>query len=222
MDQFASAMGKKNHAMLLNCAEISHEYVPLDLGQYVLVLANTCKKHSLGASKYNERRAEVAKGLELMNMLCKDSRDNLCDYTTNELEAVKDGFEDKIIYNRVYHVITENQRVKDAVEVLKAGDLVTFGKILCAANDSIRYNYEVTGDELDAMFDAAATQFEGGNVLGSRMTGAGFGGCTVNIVKESYVDEFIKTTGTLYTAKTGITPEFYVCSIGDGAREITG
>lgn len=222
MDQFASAMGKKNHAMLLNCAEISHEYVPLDLGQYVLVLANTCKKHSLGASKYNERRAEVAKGLELMNMLCKDSRDNLCDYTTNELEAVKDGFKDKIIYNRVYHVITENQRVKDAVEVLKAGDLVTFGKILCAANDSIRYNYEVTGDELDAMFDAAATQFEGGNVLGSRMTGAGFGGCTVNIVKESYVDEFIKTTGTLYTAKTGITPEFYVCSIGDGAREITG
>jgi len=220
MDQFASAMGKKDHAILLNCATLDYEYIPLTLGEYVLVLANTCKKHSLGASKYNERRAEVTKGLEIMNALYGRIYENLCEYSLFELEAVKDKFEDSLIYRRVYHVISENERVKTAVNILKEGKLTEFGKILCQANDSIRYNYEVTGDELDAMYDAAMTQTDDGNVLGSRMTGAGFGGCTVNIVKENYVDKFIEITGRLYTEKTGIAPEFYVCSIGDGAREI--
>ena len=220
MDQFASAMGKKNHAMLLNCASLGYEYVPLELGEYVLVLANTCKKHSLGASKYNERRAEVTKGLEIMNTLCGYNRENLCDYSISELEGVKDKFADSLIYQRVYHVISENERVKTAVNILKEGKLTEFGKILCQANDSIRHNYEVTGSELDAMYDAAMTQTSDANVLGCRMTGAGFGGCTVNIVRETYVDKFIELTGRLYTEKTGIIPEFYVCSIGDGAREI--
>lgn len=220
MDQFASAMGKKDHAILLNCATLDYEYIPLTLGEYVLVLANTCKKHSLGASKYNERRAEVTKGLEIMNALYGRINENLCEYSLFELEAIKEKFEDSLIYRRVYHVISENERVKTAVNILKEGKLAEFGRILCQANDSIRYNYEVTGDELDAMYDAAMTQTDDGNVLGSRMTGAGFGGCTVNIVKENYVDKFIEITGSLYTEKTGITPEFYVCSIGDGAREI--
>ncbi len=220
MDQYASGMGKKDHAILLDCGKVTHEYVPLKLGNYRLVLANTCKKHSLGASKYNERRAEVEKGLEMLQTADPaNKKDHLCDYTEEDFFRLESCFKDEpIIRNRVKHVIFENARVKKAAEVLKSGDLITFGQILKAANDSIRDLYEVTGAELDAMIEAAS--FTPG-CIGSRMTGAGFGGCTVNIVEASQIDAFIETTGKLYTEATGLTPAFYVCSIGDGAREIT-
>lgn len=220
MDQYASGMGKKDHAILLDCSKVAHEYVPLKLGNYRLVLANTCKKHSLGASKYNERRSEVEKGLAMLHAADPtNKKDHLCDYTEEDFTKLESCFKDEpIIRNRVQHVIFENARVKKAAEVLKSGDLIAFGQILKAANDSIRDLYEVTGAELDAMIEAAS---KAPGCIGSRMTGAGFGGCTVNIVDETKIDAFIETTEKLYTEATGLTPAFYVCSIGDGAREIT-
>ncbi len=220
MDQYASGMGKKDHAILLDCGKVAHEYVPLKLGNYRLVLANTCKKHSLGASKYNERRSEVEKGLSMLHAADPaNKKENLCDYTEEDFIRLESCFKDEpVIRNRVQHVIFENARVKKAAEVLKSGDLIAFGQILKSANDSIRDLYEVTGAELDAMIEAAS---KAPGCIGSRMTGAGFGGCTVNIVDETKIDAFIATTGKLYTDATGLTPAFYVCSIGDGAREIT-
>ena len=218
MDQFASAMGRENRAMLLNCGTLEYKYVPLDLGDHVLILANTCKKHSLGASKYNERRGEVDKGLKIMQSVCPRKADNLCAYTEDDFEQYGSAIKDPVIYNRVKHVIFENGRVKKAVAILESGDLETFGKILCEANDSIRYLYEVTGFELDTMYEEAR-KIPG--CIGSRMTGAGFGGCTVNIVKKSAVENFIAQVGKNYEDKTGIKPQFYICQIGDGAREVT-
>lgn len=223
MDQFASAMGRKDNAILLNCATLEYEYVPLDLGDNLLVLANTCKKHALGASKYNERRREVTVGLEEMQAIERTHgvavpRDNLCSYSREELKAYAPEIKDDTIRKRVLHVVSENIRVREAVEVLKKGDLAAFGRLLREANESIRYLYEATGEELDAMFDAAIS-FEG--TVGARMTGGGFGGCTVNIVRKDSVEEFERHVARLYTEATGNTPEFYACSVGDGARELT-
>jgi len=222
MDQFASAMGKKDNAIYLNCGTLDYKYVPLVLGNNVLVLANTCKKHALGASKYNERRQEVALGLEIMQKLemasgVKTPKKALCEYGEKELNELVPQIEDKIIRARVTHVISENERTKAAVSTLSKGDLTGFGELMHKANDSIRYLYEVTGEELDAMYDAAI-KFPGS--VGSRMCGGGFGGCTVNIVNADMVEEFKSFVGKEYTEKTGVTPEFYVCEIGDGAREI--
>ena len=219
MDQYASGMGKKDHAILLDCGKVAHKYVPLQLGKYRLVLANTCKKHSLGASKYNERRAEVEKGLQMLHAADPNNKkEHLCDYTEEDFNRLEACFANEpIIKNRVQHVIFENARVKKAAEILEKGDLMVFGRILKEANDSIRDLYEVTGDELDAMIEAAA---QAPGCIGSRMTGAGFGGCTVNIVEETQIGAFIETVEAAYTKKTGLTPQFYVCSIGDGAREL--
>ena len=219
MDQFASAMGKEDNAILLNCATLDHSYVPLKLGNYSLVLANTCKKHALGASKYNERRAEVEEGLRLMHKaLPGTDRPNLCDYSEDEFTEAKRVLDNEpVIRARVEHVIRENARVTKAAEALSAGDLFRFGVILKEANDSIRYLYEVTGDELDAMFEEAQ-YFD--YCIGSRMTGAGFGGCTINIVPGDKTDKFCSELGRRYEARTGIKPEFYTCSIGDGVREL--
>lgn len=217
MDQFASAMGKKDHAILLDCASLKYKYVPLDLGDYMLVLANTCKKHTLGASEYNKRRAEVAEGLIRMNSVLSENRANLCDFTKDEYNACESRLPADKIRDRVKHVIFENERVKEAVSVLENGKLIEFGKILREAHASIRDLYEVTGAELDTMF-ALALQEEG--CIGSRMTGAGFGGCTVNIVHKDFADSFTRNVGSAYTARTGIVPEFYICAIGDGAREL--
>ena len=217
MDQFASAMGKKDNAILLDCSTLSYKHVPLNLGEYTLILANTCKKHALGASAYNKRREEVSEGLIRMNSILGTDKENLCDFTEDDyLKAEASMAADKI-RDRVKHVIYENQRVKKAVEVLESGDLFAFGEILREGHASLRDLYEVTGFELDTMFDVAC-QTEG--CIGSRMTGGGFGGCTVNIVKKSAAEDFIKSVGSAYEAKTGITPAFYVCDIGDGAREI--
>ncbi|MBO4364530.1 MAG: galactokinase [Clostridia bacterium] len=222
MDQFASAMGKKDHAILLNCGTLEYKYVPLDLGDNVLILANTCKKHALGASKYNERRREVAEGLAEMQRIersrgISEPHKTLCEYSVAELREYMCEISDPTVMQRVIHVVTENARVKDAVNVLEAGKLDEFGELLRKANNSIRYLYEATGSELDAMFDAAVS-FDG--CVGARMTGGGFGGCTVNIVNASRVAEFEEYVGTRYTAATGNVPEFYVCETGDGAREL--
>ena len=218
MDQFASAMGKKDCAILLNCDTLEYEYVPLDLGDYVLILANTNVKHKLGSSKYNERRGEVEYGHEVIHKAVPtDKRPYLCNYTVEDYIKYEKYIEDETIKKRVKHVIYENERVKAATNVLKQGDLMKFGEILCEANDSIRHLYEVTGFELDTMFDLAVKE-EG--CIGSRMTGAGFGGCTVNIVHKDYIDNFKESVGAKYKELTGNTADFYICKIGDGVREL--
>lgn len=216
MDQFASAKGKKDHAILLDCGTLKFQYFPLKLDGYKLVLGNTKKKRALGESKYNERVSECAEGLKILQQYLPNKK-NLCDITRAEFEQFKSKIENEVIKKRVTHVIYENDRVLKAVEALKRNDLVELGRLLVEANDSIRDLYEVTGKELDIM-TAEALKVDG--VLGARMTGAGFGGCTVNIVPEDKVDLFIEQVGKKYKEQTGITPEFYVSEISDGAREI--
>jgi len=216
MDQFASAMGKKDNAILLNCNTLEYKHVPLVLNGYKVVIANTCKKRALAESKYNERRSEVDLGLSILNKFLPNKK-FLCDVTIQEFEQYKNEIEDQVIRNRVQHVVYENYRVVESVKVLESGDLIGFGRIMKQANDSIRYLYEATGFELDTMVDEAE-KVEG--CIAARMTGAGFGGCTVNIVKEEAIESFIETVGMNYKEKTGLTPNFYICEIGDGAREL--
>lgn len=216
MDQFASAMGKKDHAILLDCATLKYRYLPLNLNGYRIVLGNTKKKRALGESKYNERVSECAEGLRILRKYLPYKK-NLCDITRDEFEQYKSSIENEVIRKRVTHVIYENDRVLKAAEALEKNDIVLLGRLMEEANASIRDLYEVTGRELDIM-TAEAMKIEG--VLGSRMTGAGFGGCTVNIVRKDTVDFFIEQVGRNYREQTGLTPEFYISEIGDGAREI--
>ena len=216
MDQFASAMGKENHAIMLDCNTLQYKYVPLDLKGCKIVLSNTKKKHNLGASKYNERRGQCEEAVKNLKTVLPEIT-CLADVTPDVLEANKSVFTDEIIYNRAKHVICEIDRVVKSVDALEKGDIALFGELMNASHDSLRDLYEVTGLELDTMVEEAR-KIPG--TIGSRMTGGGFGGCTVSIVKEEYVDEFIEKVGTGYTAKTGLTPEFYVTETGNGGREI--
>jgi len=216
MDQFASAMGKENHAIFLDCKTLDYKLVPLKLGSRKIVISNTNKKHSLGASKYNERRGECETGLEILKTAMPEKK-CLGEISMAEFEMHKNLIEDETIQRRVRHVISEDDRVLGAVKALEKGDIESFGALMNASHDSLRYDYEVTGFELDTMVEEAR-KIDG--VLGSRMTGAGFGGCTVSIVEEGSVDEFIKTVGENYEAKTGIKPSFYVTETGDGGKEI--
>lgn len=218
MDQFASVMGKKNNAIFLNCKTLEYQYVPLNLGDYVLVITNTNKKRSLADSKYNERRSECERGLEILK---KELPDITClgDVTVEMYEAVKNVIKDPTIEKRVRHVIYEDDRVLKAIDVLNRNDLVEFGKLMIASHESLRDLYEVTGKELDTLFEEAL-KVDG--VLGSRMTGAGFGGCTVSIVHKLAVEDFKSLVGRNYTEKTGLIPSFYVMETDDGSREIMG
>jgi galactokinase len=209
-------MGKKDNAILLDCGTLKYKYAPLKISGYKIVLGNTKKKRSLAESKYNERRHETDTGLSILKKFLPEKR-NLCDITVEEFEKYKLEIKDEVVRKRVEHVINENARVLKSFDALEKGDLKAFGKLLKEGNDSISRLYEVTGFELDTMV-AEALKVEG--VIGARMTGAGFGGCTVNIVKEENVDKFIQQVGENYKNKTGLTPEFYVSEIGDGAREI--
>ncbi len=216
MDQFASVMGKRDNAIFLNCKTLEYKYVPLNLGDYVLVITNTNKKRSLADSKYNERRKECEKGLEALK---KELPGITClgDVTVEMFESAKHVIKDSIIEKRVRHVIYEDDRVLKAIDVLNKNDLVEFGKLMIASHESLRDLYEVTGKELDTLFEEAL-KVEG--VLGSRMTGAGFGGCTVSIVHKSVVEDFKVLVGKNYTEKTGLIPDFYVMETDDGSREI--
>lgn len=216
MDQFASAMGKANHVIFLNCKNLEHNLVPMKLNGYKLVISNTNKKRSLADSKYNERRSECEAGLEILKTAMPD-KTCLGDISIEEYEANKHLIKDKIINNRVCHVISEDDRVLKSVDVLEKGDLKAFGKLMIASHESLRDLYEVSCDELDILVDSALKL---DCVLGSRMTGAGFGGCTVSLVKEDGVDEFIEKVGAEYLEKVGYAASFYITEIGDGGREI--
>lgn len=216
MDQFASAMGKKNHAIFLDCKTLDYQLVPINIDGYKLVLSNTNKKHSLGASKYNERRHECEAGFEILK---KELPSATClgDITPEEYYRVKDAIKNETVERRVRHVVEEDARVKKSIEVLTAGDLVTFGKLMTASHESLRDLYEVSCDELDIL---AAEALKVDGVLGSRMTGAGFGGCTVSLVKDDAVDTFIDRLGKVYLDKVGYEASFYITEIGDGGREL--
>lgn len=216
MDQFASAMGKQDHAIYLNCTTLDYELVPLELGDYRLVLSNTNKKHSLGSSKYNERRGECEEGLEALKTALPDIN-QLADVSISDFEMYQGRIENPVVKKRIRHVVAECDRVHKSVQALKHGDLVKFGQLMNASHDSLRDDYEVSCDELDLLV-AEARKFDG--VLGSRMTGAGFGGCTVSVVKKDIIDEFVEKIGNVYLEKFGHPASFYISEIGDGGREI--
>ena len=213
MDQFAIAMGKKDQAIFLDTSDLSYTYAPIKLANEKIVIACSNKKRGLGDSKYNERRAECEEALaELQTKLDIKA---LGELSEEEFEANKDLIKSEVRQRRAKHAVYENQRTLKAVDALKAGDLEEFGKLMNASHVSLRDDYEVTGIELDTLVENAWEQ-EG--VIGSRMTGAGFGGCTVNIVKTDCVDKFIENVGKAYLEKIGYAADFYVVEIGDGGR----
>jgi galactokinase len=216
MDQFASAMGKKDHAIFLDCKDLSFELVPVKLDGYSLVIGNTNKKRSLGEGKYNERRAQCEEGLSILKKEFPEA-EFLRDISVSDYEGHKSMLTDDIIRKRVEHVVYENQRVIDSVTALKKGNLEVFGELMNESHNSLRDLYEVTGIELDTLVDEAR-KIQG--VLGARMTGAGFGGCTVNLVANKSIDEFIEKVGKAYKEKIGYEASFYISDIGDGGREV--
>lgn len=216
MDQFASAMGKKNHLIFLNCKNLDYKLVPIKLDGYKLVISNTNKKRSLADSKYNERRSECEAGLEALKSAMPE-KECLGDISMEEFETNESLIADETVKKRVRHVISEDDRVLKAIEALNVGDLVEFGRLMTASHVSLRDLYEVSCTELDTLVDSALS-LDG--VLGSRMTGAGFGGCTVSLVRDDSVDEFIEKVGAEYLEKIGYAASFYITEIGDGGREI--
>ena len=215
MDQFAIAMGKENQAIFLDTSDLSYEYAPIEMKGAKIVIAASNKKRKLTDSKYNERRAECEEALADIQKQMDIKA--LGDLTEEQFEEVKDAVKNPVCRKRAKHAVYENQRTIKAVAALKAGDLETFGKLMNASHVSLRDDYEVTGKELDTLVEAAWKQ-EG--VIGSRMTGAGFGGCTVIIVKEEAIDDFIKNVGEIYEKEIGYAADFYVVEIGDGSRRI--
>ena len=212
MDQYASACGKKDNAILLDCNTLVREYVPIVLGDFTLVIANCNKPHSLVESKYNERRAETERALALL----KEKADISClaELTPDAFARISSVLDDEgKVKDRARHVVEECDRVRRAAGAMKRGDVGTLGELLNASHASLRDLYEVTGVELDTL--AAAAQ-EHPACAGSRMTGAGFGGCTVSVVREDGVEDFKRTVAEKYTKKIGYAPSFYDCTIEDG------
>ena len=211
MDQFAIAMGKKDHAIFLDTATLEFEYAPIHLDGAKIVIACSNKKRGLGDSKYNERRSECETALsELQKVIDIKSLGELDEVT---FEKYAGAIADDIRRKRAKHAVYENQRTLKAVKALQAGDLAEFGRLMNASHVSLRDDYEVTGPELDALVEAA---WQVPGVIGSRMTGAGFGGCSVSIVKEEAVQSFIQSVGEAYEKKIGYAATFYVVEIGDG------
>jgi len=215
MDQFAIAMGKAGHAIFLDTATLEYEYAPIKLENAKIVIACSNKKRGLGDSKYNERRSECETALAEIQTV-KDIK-SLGELTEEEFEAVKENVKSDVRIQRAKHAVYENQRTVKAVDALQNNDVTLFGELMNASHVSLRDDYEVTGIELDTLVEEA-WKVEG--VIGSRMTGAGFGGCTVSIVKDEAVDSFIELVGKAYEAKIGYAADFYVVEIGDGPQRI--
>ena len=213
MDQFASAMGKKDKAILLNCKTLEYEYIPLELENYELIVANCNKPHALVTSKYNERRAETDEALSLLQKELPEAS-CLADITPQAFEGAKHVLPCTLLA-RAQHVVYECARVKEAASALKAGDIQTLAKLINASHDSLSKLYEVTGKEPDALA-YAARETEG--CIASRMIGAGFGGCTISLVEQGKTQAFKQAVGKKYTQETGYTAAFYDTSIEDGVR----
>ena len=215
MDQFAIAMGRKDHAIFLDTADLSYEYAPIKLDGAKIVISCSNKRRGLGDSKYNERRAECEKALEEIRKVRQV--DSLGALTEEQFEEVRDAVKDPVRRRRAKHAVYENQRTVKAVEALKANDIALFGRLMNESHISLRDDYEVTGKELDTLVEEA---WKVKGVLGSRMTGAGFGGCTVSIVKDDAVDTFIEQVGRAYRSAIGYKADLYVVKIGDGPAKL--
>ena len=215
MDQFAVAMGKKDHAIFLDTSDLSYEYAPCVLDGAKIVITNSKVKHSLVDSAYNDRRNECAAALKTLQSELDIQA--LGDLTPEEFEAHKSLIKDEIQLQRAKHAVYENQRTIDAVTALKAGDIERFGKLMNQSHISLRDDYDVSCEEIDILVDLA---WKIPGVLGSRITGGGFGGCTVSIVKDESIDTFIETIGKTYLEKVGHEAEFYTVDIGDGASRL--
>lgn len=215
MDQFIIAMGKKDFAILLDTGDLSFEYASIKLKNEKIVIANSNKKRGLGESKYNQRREECEEALANLKEVLDIT--SLGELSEEEYENYKYLIKDNICKLRAKHAVYENQRTIKAVKALEQGNIVEFGKLMNASHISLRDDYEVTGKELDALVEASWKQT---GVIGSRMTGAGFGGCTVSIVKTDSIDSFIENVGKEYSMVTEYKADFYVVDIGDGCREI--
>lgn len=214
MDQFACGMGRKNHAMLLNTTTLDYKYVPISMEDISIVIANTNKRRGLADSQYNERRSQCESALRALQQ--KLSINSLGDLTEEEFDANSYLIQDEVQRKRARHAVYENRRTIKAVEALNAGDIQGFGRMMNASHISLRDDYEVTCIELDTLVEAA---WDNG-AIGSRMTGAGFGGCTVSLVHNKDIPAFIRKVGSEYLNKIGYEADFYVASIGDGARQI--
>ena len=215
MDQFASAHGKADHAIYLNCDTLEYDLVPVKLEGIKVVVTNTHSPHKLDSGSFNDRVRQCQLAVEQINAVRPIQY--LAELSQVEFEQIKDAITDEIAHRRARHVVGEVQRTKDAVEALKNGDIVKFGQLMNQSHVSLRDDYEVTGPQLDALAEAA-WKIDG--VLGSRMTGGGFGGCTVSLVRDEAIATFIDKVGAEYTAKTGLTADFYIAEIGDGAHSV--
>lgn len=215
MDQFASAMGKKNHAIFLDTSDLRFEYAPMDMSDHAVVITNSHKARGAFDAKYNERRMECERALaELQSVLAVHS---LGELTPECFEQVKEMIVEPVLVRRAAHAVYENQRTIDAIDALKKNDAMRFGKLMVESHMSLKENYEVTGKELDVLVEEA---LKVPGVLGARMTGGGFGGCTVSLMKRDAVETFIKEVGKNYTERTGYYADFYNIEVDDGARVI--
>lgn len=215
MDQFASAMGKADNAIFLDTADLSYEYAPVNLDGAKIVVTNSMVKHSLVTSAYNDRRNESSQALADLQQVCGIS--TLGELTEEEFEKYKNSIKDEVNRARAKHAVYENQRTIKAVAALKNNDIETFGKLMNASHVSLRDDYETSCEEVDVLVEEA-WKIDG--VIGSRITGGGFGGCTVSIVKDDAIDIFKEKLTAAYEQKIGKTPEFYVVSIGDGPSRL--
>jgi galactokinase len=215
MDQFAVGMAEKNHAVFLNCLTLEYKLVPVLLPGYRVVIANSNKARGLAGSKYNERVGECRKAVKALEPVF--GAKHLGEIGFMQFYKVQDRIRDEVIRKRARHVISENQRVLNSVSCLLKSDLVQFGALMNSSHDSLRDNYEVTGPELDALAEEA---LKVRGVLGARMTGAGFGGCTVNLVTEDAVDPMIEQVEKAYRERTGLNADFYIAEISDGVRKV--
>lgn len=215
MDQFASAMGKKDNAIFLDCATLDYEYAPVVLDGMKLVVTNTNKKHKLVGSAYNDRRRECEEAREILADACGIK--TLGDLSNEEFEKYKDAIKDPVVRKRAKHAVYENNRAIRAVAELKAGHIEEFGRLMNASHVSLRDDFEVSCEELDILAEEA---WKVPGVLGSRMTGGGFGGCTVSIVKDEAIPDFKQKVGDAYKKRVGYDCTFYVVSIGDGPEEV--
>ncbi len=215
MDQFASAMGKKDNAIFLDTADLSYEYAPLVLEGAKIIVTNSKVKHQLVDSEYNVRRSECEKALEELQMVI--GIDGLGDLSEEQFEEYKSAIKDEVRVRRAKHAVYENQRTIRAVEALKNNDIKLFGELMNASHVSLRDDYQVSCGEIDILVEEA---WKIPGVVGSRITGGGFGGCTVSIVKDEAVEEFKEKIGAAYQEKTGKQADFYVVEIGDGPSKL--
>lgn len=215
MDQFASAQGKQDHAIYLNCDTLAFDLVPVKLEGIKVVVSNTHSPHHLDSGAYNDRVRQCQLAVQQIGAVRPIK--NLAELTQADFEQVEHAITDEVAHRRARHVVGEVQRTKDAVEALQQGNIELFGKLMTQSHISLRDDYEVTGLQLDSLAEAA-WKVEG--VLGSRMTGGGFGGCTVSLVRDEAIPTFIEQVGAEYTEKTGLKADFYIAEIGDGAHRV--